>query len=70
MQRVRYWSKRQTALCLSNALDKEVSNFEVISYDFLEKGILSPYDGVLGLDFFEQTILTLDFIHQDVWLTE
>jgi hypothetical protein len=53
-----------------NALDKEVSNFEVISYDFLEKGILSPYDGVLGLDFFEQTILTLDFIHQDVWLTE
>jgi hypothetical protein len=53
-----------------NALDKEVVNFEVISYDFLEKGILSPYDGVLGLDFFEQTILTLDFIHQFVWLTK
>jgi predicted aspartyl protease len=53
-----------------NALDKKVLGFEVMSYDFLEKGILSPYDGVLGLDFFEQTILTLDFIHQDVWLTE
>ncbi len=52
------------------ALDKEVLNFEIISYDFLEKGILSAYDGVVGLDFFEQTILTLDFIHQDIWLTE
>ena len=39
-----------------------------MSYDFLEKGILSPYQGVLGLDFFEQTILTIDFINQEVWL--
>ena len=38
-----------------HALDKEINNFEVISYDFLEKGILSPYDAVLGHDFFEQT---------------
>jgi predicted aspartyl protease len=53
-----------------NTLDKEVTNFEVISYDFLEKGILSPYDAVLGLDFFVQTILTIDFIHQSVWLTQ
>ena len=53
-----------------NALDKEITNFEVISYDFLEKGILSPYDAVLGLDFFAQTILTIDFIHQDIWLTQ
>ena len=53
-----------------HALDKEITNFEVISYDFLEKGILSPYDAVLGLDFFEQTILTIDFIHQAIWLTQ
>ena len=53
-----------------NTLDKEITNFEVISYDFLEKGILSPYDAVLGLDFFEQTILTIDFIHQAIWLTQ
>jgi hypothetical protein len=52
------------------ALDKESSNIEFISYDFLEKGIFSPYDGILGLDFFEQTILTIDFIHQAVWLTQ
>lgn len=53
-----------------NALDKALFNFELISYDFLEKGILSPYDGVLGLDFFEQTILTIDFIHHDIWLSQ
>ena len=49
-------------------LGKTVTSFEVTSYDFLEKGILSPYQGVLGLDFFEQTILTIDFINQEVWL--
>ena len=49
-------------------LGKTVTSFEVISYDFLEKGILSPYQGVLGLDFFEQTILTIDFINHEVWL--
>jgi hypothetical protein len=41
---------------------------EIVSYDFLSKGILSTYDGVLGLDFFSNTILTIDFIHQKVWL--
>ena len=49
-------------------LDKTVTAFDVISYDFLEKGILSPYQGVLGLDFFDQTILTIDFIKHEVWL--
>ena len=49
-------------------LGKTVTSFEITSYDFLEKGILSPYQGVLGLDFFEQTILTIDFINQEVWL--
>ena len=49
-------------------LGKTVTSFEVTSYDFLEKGILSPYQGILGLDFFEQTILTIDFINQEVWL--
>ena len=50
------------------ALGKKVASFKTMSYDFLEKGILSPYQGVLGLDFFEQTILTIDFINQEVWL--
>ena len=52
------------------ALDKEKSNFEIVSYDFLEKGILSMYDGVLGLDFLSQTVLTIDFIKQEIWLNQ
>jgi Aspartyl protease len=51
-------------------LGKKVTSFEITSYDFLEKSILSPYQGVLGLDFFDQTILTIDFINSQVWLQE
>ena len=36
-------------------------DFEVLTYDFFEKGLLSLQDGVLGLDFFQDTVLTLDF---------
>jgi hypothetical protein len=32
-------------------------NFSIQVYDFLAHGILSDYDGVLGLDFFENTVL-------------
>jgi hypothetical protein len=32
-------------------LEDKRQNFNVLSYDFLSKGILSPYDGILGLDF-------------------
>jgi Aspartyl protease len=47
------------------------SNLSILTYDFLEKGIFSPYDGVLGLDFFRfQGILTIDFLRQDVWFNE
>ena len=49
-------------------LDRDLPSFEIMSYDFLEKGITSPYDGIVGLDFFEQTILTIDFINHEVWL--
>jgi Aspartyl protease len=49
-------------------LDRKLPSFEVMSYDFLEKGITSPYDGIVGLDFFDKTILTIDLINYDVWL--
>jgi Aspartyl protease len=52
-------------------LDDKRQNFNVLSYDFLEKGILSPYDGILGLDFFRgQHILTIDFIREKLWISE
>jgi hypothetical protein len=34
----------------------------------LEKGLISSYDGVLGLDFFRgQGVLTIDFLEQKLW---
>jgi hypothetical protein len=48
--------------------DKRTS-FPVLSYDFLGKGIISPYDGVLGLDFFRiLNVLSIDFKNQELWL--
>jgi len=35
-------------------------------YDFLEHGILSDYEGLLGLDFFENTRFCIDMINQTV----
>jgi hypothetical protein len=36
------------------------SNFPIQVYDFLAHGILSDYDGLLGLDFFENTIFCIN----------
>jgi hypothetical protein len=50
-------------------LDDKRQNFNVLSYDFLSKGILSPYDGILGLDFFRgRHILSIDFINGKLWI--
>lgn len=38
-----------------------LTGFEILTYDFFQKGLLSPHDGVLGLDFFKNTVLTIDF---------
>jgi Aspartyl protease len=51
-----------------NALGVTRKQFQVLTYDFLEKGLISPYDGVLGLDFFrQQGVLTIDFLEQKLW---
>jgi len=41
-------------------------NMKVQIYDFLAHGILSDYEGVLGLDFFEKTVFTIDMDHQTI----
>ena len=41
-----------------------VRHIPVQVYDFMAHGILSDYDGMLGLDFFENTVLTIDMINQ------
>lgn len=53
------------------ALGRRLSNFSLLSYDFLQKGLLSNHDGVLGLDFFRFAgRLTIDFMNQELWLSE
>jgi predicted aspartyl protease len=41
-------------------LGHTVRRIPVQVYDFMAHGILSDYDGMLGLDFFENTVLTID----------
>ena len=36
-----------------NSLSIQKINFEITAYDFLANGIISEFDGVLGLDFFQ-----------------
>ena len=52
-----------------NILGFNKSNFPVLTYDFLAKGLTSPYDGVLGLDFFRhQWLLSIDFVEEQLWI--
>ena len=45
------------------------TEFPILTYDFLAKGLVSSYDGVLGIDFFrKQGILTIDFVEEKLWL--
>jgi len=52
------------------ALGIEETDFEVTSYDFLLYGLLIRIDGVLGLDFFRDKVLTIDFKKQVLWVHE
>ncbi len=51
-----------------NALGLTKPNFEISAYDFLSAGLLVEIDGVLGLDFLKNNILTIDFIKSELWL--
>ncbi len=42
-------------------MDRTISGFEVTTYDFLAQDDVLNYDGVLGLDFFKDTQLLIDF---------
>ncbi len=52
-----------------SALGSEQKDYEIFTYDFLLAGITSPYDGVLGLDFFKNSVLTIDFQRSELWVT-
>jgi len=50
------------------SLDKLKLNFNVTSYDFMKYGLLTEIDGVLGLDFFRNSVLTIDFVKKELSL--
>lgn len=53
------------------ALGRQLAPFDLLSYDFLQKGLVSNQDGVLGLDFFRFAgRLTIDFKGQVLWFSE
>ncbi|MDR0582639.1 MAG: retroviral-like aspartic protease family protein [Prevotellaceae bacterium] len=42
------------------------NRFPVQGYDFVAHGVLSDYDGVIGLDFFEGTTFCVDMIENTI----
>ena len=49
-----------------SAFGHTVRGMKVQVYDFLKHGILSDYDGLLGLDFFENTEFTINMKNQTI----
>ena len=45
-------------------------NIEVCSYDFLANQVLSEFDGVLGLDFFHNEKICIDFAESEITVTK
>ena len=44
------------------------TNFEVQVYDFLAHGIISDYDGVIGLDFLKEHKICVDFKKSEIMI--
>lgn len=44
-------------------------DFEITAYDFLKSGIISEFDGVLGLDFFENHKICIDFTNFEITIS-
>ena len=49
-----------------SAFGHSVRGMKVQMYDFLKRGVISDYDGVLGLDFFENTEFTVNMKNQTI----
>jgi len=49
-----------------SAFGHNVHGMKVQVYDFIKQGILSDYDGALGLDFFENTKFCIDMLNQTI----
>ncbi len=43
--------------------------YAVTAYDFIGNGIISEFDGVLGLDFFENNKICIDFVNNEITIS-
>lgn len=43
--------------------------YAVTAYDFIGNGIISEFDGVLGLDFFENNKICIDFVKSEITIS-
>jgi len=43
--------------------------YAVTVYDFIGNGIISEFDGVLGLDFFENNKICIDFVKSEITIS-
>ena len=46
--------------------DKQFYNIEIFTLDFIEAGIISGYEGVLGLDILKQFNIHLNFLNKEM----
>ncbi len=59
-----------TKLKTFKSLDKEMNDFEVQTYDFIAAGILSQYNGLIGLDFLQNTHFCIDLQENSISFPE
>ena len=44
-------------------------DFNFATYDFLLEGIIPEYDGMLGLDFFQNNKICIDFVKSEITIS-
>jgi hypothetical protein len=45
------------------------NNFEICAYDFFAHNVLAQFDGVLGINFFDDKKICIDFINSEITIS-
>ena len=48
--------------------DKVFTDLYVYTLDFIEAGIISPYEGIIGLDIMKPFVIKIDFPHSQLYI--
>lgn len=52
-----------------HCLGIDMSSFEICTYNFAANGIYPEYDGMLGLDFFQNNKICIDFVKSEITIS-